>query len=308
VSEATENKIKQVKLLLEDALSLAKSGSYAHHIEAESLRSHLEELQVLSSLEDGTGGYEVLDFRFIADSFSAGSMPLATISKASNEIRRLIGHAALRFVHGGIDRKRVPAEVYSDLDLRLAGLLPGSSRLLVVAAANRDLLDDGMAKGAIERVFSVLNSESFGEEFIERTMDLGPLAAKRLREVLRIARVHNGASELTWSYRGTQLNTWFGDIDRVNSMTNALEMTEIEESTVQTLFGSIELLSKRERIHLREATGQLTKILFPMRMLSEVSELHLGQEVRLRCQVTATENPATEERTTYVELLEIESH
>ena len=83
-------------------------------------------------------------------------------------------------------RKRIPKDLYSDLDLRLAGLLPGSSRFIISAAANRDLFDDGLSKGAIERMFMVLSSMGQGTDFLSAVNILGPSSAKSLRELLKI--------------------------------------------------------------------------------------------------------------------------
>ncbi len=76
-------------------------------------------------------------------------------------------------------------------------------------------------------------------------------------------------------------------------VTSALELTEITEQEKITLEGKIELLSKRERIELRVDGDRLIKVLYPKSMLPFVSELHLGQEVIISCQVTETENPLT---------------
>ena len=81
-----------------------------------------------------------------------------------------------------------------ELDLRLAAVLPGSSRLVITSAAHRDLLDDGIAKSSLDRVFRVLESGGQGQEFLEAITDLGPSSARRLRDLLHL--IVSSAAEL----------------------------------------------------------------------------------------------------------------
>ncbi len=88
-------------------------------------------------------------------------------------------------------------------------------------------------------------------------------------------------------------------------ITSALEVTTVREQSRQVLRGVVELLSKRERLHLRQLDGDLVRILFPKRLLPQVSELHLDQEVSLVCQITETENELTGETAEHYELIEL---
>lgn len=305
MSKKSKEYLAKAKELLRASATQAKAGSFAYELQASSLKSHIDELETYESLENVGRAYELVDFRMIADEFRSGSVPLNVIAKAADEIRKMLGFAALRFIQGGINRKRVPDDLYKDLDLRLAGILPGSSRLLIAAAAHRDLFDDGVAKHAIDRVIGVLESNGTGDAFLESVVDLGPSSARSLREFLKILRAHSGALELTWTYAGQDVRHWNADQKTVANIATALEHTNLKEQSKQIFRGVIEMLSKRERIHLRATSGELLRILFPKRLLADVSELHLDQEVALLCQVTETENPLTNESAHHYELLEI---
>lgn len=307
MSNRTRNHLEKAKDLLKGAIQQAEAGSFAHQLEAISLRSHIDELETYEAIEAVGQSHELVDFRMIADKFQAGSVPLNILSKAAEEIRKMLGYAALRFTQGGIDRKRVPKELYEELDLRLAGVLPGSSRLLIAAAAHRDLFDDGIAKHAIQRIMEVLETGGKGTEFLDSVADLGPSSAKSLREFLRIIRSNSGALELTWSHAGSDVLRWSADAKAISDVTSALEHTVLKEQARQVLTGKIEMLSKRERIQLRANTGEVVRILFPKRLLPEVTELHLDQEVSLFCQVTVSENPLTNEFSHHYELIEVRS-
>lgn len=305
MSRKSKQFLDKAKELLVASREKADSGSFSHNLQALSLQSHIDDLETFESLEKIGQTYELVDFRMMADTFRSGSVPLNIVAKSADELRKMLGYAALRFIHGGISRKRVPADLYEDLDLRLAGILPGSSRLLVAIAAHRDLFDDGVAKHAIERIFGVLESNGRGGNFLEAVTDLGPSSARSLREFLKIIRAQSGALEVSWTFSGQNIHRWTADQKTVADIASALEVTTLKEQNSQIFTGVIELLSKRERIHLRANTGEILRILFPKRLLADVSELHLDQEVRLLCQVTETENPLTNETAHHYELLEI---
>ncbi|MGZ8239954.1 MAG: hypothetical protein ACXWTK_00385 [Methylobacter sp.] len=146
-----------------------------------------------------------------------------------------------------------------------------------------------------------------GEEFLSSVSVLGPPSAKSLRDFLKLIRSHSAEAEFTWKYSGDEVCTWNGSKDAIESVSSALEVTEIIEQEKVLLHGKIELLCKRERIELRVDEGKLIRILYPKSLLPMVSELHLEQEVTLYCQVTETENPLTNESSIFYELLEIKN-
>ena len=305
MSNSLSKRAATAKSLLELAQVKSDSGDFAYKLAARSLETHLDELSQIELTSQTSPAFEMLDFRIEARQLRTGSAPLELVARLSDEVRKTLGYAALRIMQGGIRRKRVPKDLYSDLDLRLVGLLPGSSRFIISAAANRDLFDDGLSKGAIERMFMVLSSMGQGTDFLSAVNLLGPSSAKSLRELLKVIRSHSAEAEFTWKYAGDEVKKWEGNREAIDSVTSALELTEIIEQEKITLKGVIELLSKRERIELRIEGDRLVRVLYPKSMLPFVSELHLGQEVEINCQVTETENPLTNESSIFYELIEI---
>ena len=282
-------------------------ASFASRLAAESMTAHVEDLRQQISLLDARPIIELVEMRLKAPGFEDGSIPLRLIAKVSEDFRQMIGYAALRLTRGGIDRKRVPDDLYDELDLRLAAVLPGSSRLVMTASACRDLLDDGLSKSAIGRFFRVLETRGAGETFLEAISDLGPSSAKRMRDLLHLIVASNAEVDLTWRYSGETVKTWQGTHQALSEVTHALDVTEINSREEAVLSGSVELLSKRERIHLRSDEGRTIRVLFPLSLLPRVSELHLDQHVRLRCSVTETLNPYTGETATFYELLQVDA-
>lgn len=305
MKDKIEKQIEKARILREDALERAEKGSFAHNLVATSLEDHMAELRQIQNTESSLNQFELIDFRLKSLALAKGTVPLELIAKAAENIRGMIGYAALRLMQGGIKKKRVPQHLYGSLNLRLAGILPGSSRIVVAANAERDLLDDGLAKQSLERIFSVLQSQGTGEEFLESVTTLGPAGAKKLRDLLRLISAQSAETEFTWKYSGEKVGYWNGTKDSIEKVASALEVTEIKEQENITLLGKIELLSKRERLHLRTHESRLIRILYPNRLLSIVTTLHLEQEVTLLVQVTETLNPLTSESSVFYELVDV---
>lgn len=305
MKKRVEEKLSEARALLHEAEAKAENGNIAYQLAALSMQSHVAELEQTVALEAVTPVHEVIDFRLFASSLSSGSAPLGFVATAADEIKSMIGHAALRLSQGGIRRKRVPKELYETLDLRLAGVLHGSSRLVVTSAAHRDLFDGGLAKESLDRIFKVLQTEGQGREFLEAITDLGPSSARRLRDFLELLKAYSAEIELTWKYAGNVVCVWKGKKASIDSVAASLAVTEVNEQDEIEVNGVIELLSKRERLHIRQQDGTVLRILFAKNLLAEVSLLHLDQKVSLLCQATETLNPLTNEVSVFYELIKI---
>ncbi len=81
------------------------------------------------------------------------------------------------------------------------------------------------------------------------------------------------------------------------------ELTQLLDEQI-VLNGTIELISKRERIDLRTFEGQVIRIIYPKKMLYQVTKLHIDQEVTLICQVTKTKNSFTNGSSLSYELID----
>lgn len=300
------SKLQEARALLEQKMAEA-GDSLAASLEVASMKAHVQQLELLAAIEATESRVESIEFRFSGKRFQGGSMPLGALASAANEIKKMLGYAALRSIQGGLDRRRVPKTLYEELDLRLAGLQPGSTRLAITASSERDLLDDGLAKRALERFFAVLHSGVAQEDFLESVLDFGPSSAKRLRELLNMARSNESGLDVTWTFGGDVVDSWAGSRESVERVASALGETEIEDRVLVTYTGIIELLSKNERVQLRTAEGKLIRILFPKRLLDQVSKLRLNQVASLKCEVVESLNRMTSERSTYAELVAVEA-
>lgn len=297
--------IKNVKQFIEESEQKALQGSFAYELQALSLANHLQELEQKELFQQISAKSEVLDFRLMAESMKTGAISLAMLSKISDCINRMLGHIADRIIRGQKAASRVPEAISNILNLQLCGLLPGSTRLLISANADRDLFEDGLAKNTILRIFNLLDTYGEGESFLESIMDFGAYGVRNLRNFLQIINSVSGSLELNWEHNGCAERSWKGTSSQITQLSSALDSMIIKEAIEETADGVIELLSKNERIHLRKENGELIKIYFSNTHLQDVEQLHLNQKVSLVCKSSETENPHTNEVYQYYELIEI---
>ena len=305
----TSRLLKQIEEASRQQLALNKSaqeeGGYAFKLASLSMQSHIEELSQAYAIEASSSIFEHVELRLIASQFSDGSASLDLIAKLSDSFRHMIGYAALRLTTGGITKKRIPKHLYQDLDLRMLALLPGSSRMVISANSNRDFFNDGIAKGSFERVFAVLLTNGEGDDFMEKATDLGPQSSIWLRKMLDVIIAESADFEIAWRFRGETICAWQANQHKLTRLSAALASTEVTTTENQLITGTIELLSKRERVHILSGDGDRFKILYPKDLLPAVAKLHLDQVVSLRCAVIEARNPLTDEITHSFELLEV---
>jgi hypothetical protein len=305
--------IKRLKTTLENAQSQRRKltdlggeqNSFAHRLAAQSITSHIEEIEQQIALLDTKPVMEQIEFRLISEDLNNGSIPLGFLSKTTNEIRQMIGFAALQILEGERATKRVSDFIYSMLDLRLVTVLKGSTRLLITAASDRDLFNESLSKNILERIFDVLETGGQGEQFMLSVVSLGTEGSRHLRSLLQIVKGNAAQLELSWRYSGDIVRKWNGNDQVLSEIVIALENTIPILQQEFSVSGVIDLLSKNERIHLISNEGTKIRILYPKKLLDQVATLHLDQYVTFRCLVTEMQNPSTKENSLSYELLEV---
>jgi len=279
--------------------------SFAGRLGIASFRHHVDELKRLANREQEAPFTEVLEVRVSGSRFSFGSAPLESLSEFTAEIRRIFGYTCLRIIEGS-QKKRVPSHIYSGLNLRLSALEAGSTKLIIAADSEKQLFEDSLAREASQRLMHVFGSEPDGPEFLESVTDIGPLAARRLKKLtFAMVEMDLGLS-IQWISRGTVSGGYSQNKNRLARLAQALNSTTFTEEVETSVQGIIELLSARSRIHLRSADGKLLRITYPQRLLSEISTLSIGQQIKARVLMSSVTYKLTGETETLFELIKVE--
>lgn len=249
-----------------------------------------------------------MDFRLTGFSLREGAVPVLLISEMANEIRNIVGYAALRLIQDGTSKQRIPKSLYEELDLRVSGVTPNleSVHLTIIGNSKRDLLDDSLVKNSLERIFSVLNTNG-GISFLDYIAELGSLSAKHIKKLLSLMQSYSIEVEFTWWFLGKKINFWKGNKENIEGLYSALEVTDVVEQDDLILIGKIGALNKRKRIILECEENGNVSIFYSKIMFSKISKFRLNDEVTLKCHLTKIENRITNEVSVTYELLEIKN-
>jgi hypothetical protein len=269
----------------------------------ESFKRHVEELRKIASREREKPFIEILDLRVSGSRFTFGTIPLEVLSDFAAELRRVFGYTCLRIVEGGLKRKRVSPDLYSTLNLRLPGLETGSSRLIIAADSNVELFSGSLASDAIDRIISVFAANEDHHNFLQAITEMGPLAARRLKQLISGMVALDVSLDITWISQGSILGEVSSNRNRLASLAQELNTTTVQESERTIEDGIVEMLSANRRLRIRRDDGVLLRISYPRKLLDEISGLRLGQRIRTEILQTVARYQYTGEQEVFLELV-----
>lgn len=279
--------------------------TFAGTLAAQSMRQHVAELQQQAALIDEKRSVELLEWRLLAPGFELGSIPLGALSNFARELREVLGHVAAISAFPGRTFTKVPADIHQRVDARLAATMPGSTRLIVTTASNRDLFDYGITREAIGRVVEMLQTNGDGDGFDTAAAALGPAGARHLRALVQQLAKDNGEVELTWRFAGGVAEQWRGDNAVLEKLKTSLSAVDIKPTEIRQVSGAIENLSIHERFDIRTDGGKAIRIRYAYSLSRSVNQLKLRQNVTLKCAVTDVVSMRGDRVRTAYELIEV---
>lgn len=274
-------------------------NNHAAQFFASSHTEHLAELQQELRLEQAKRQYEVFELRLMGNQVDNASIPLSLLAKIAEPISKLLAGASYRLRHQR-DAHIIPAEWVNMLDLRLAGISPGSSRMVMTGDVAPDLAGDSPLQDALEALFQVLSTRP--EDFVERLHAIGVRAGGKLAELLDVLEKEDVACELSWIAPSNHKHKWKAtraDMAHLRVMLEGVE--EPQESTVE-LTGEITLLAATGRIELL-SEGEKVKVTFNKRAPELISNFHIGQHVTIQALCTTYYDPIKDQNISKFALL-----
>lgn len=220
---------------------------------------------------------ELVDLRLLGPR-ADGSVALDWFISAMAPLSRAWKLAAYRLRHGFEAPKGVGDEISKELNLKIAGLAYGSTRILITGNAIPDLTGTSLLQATLEQTFRLLNSQT--DEFFDAVDAVGGKAAHQFGGFLKALDAAEFASELSWlSPKGR--HHWNGlpvEISRIRSLLDTLKDPEEYEEEVS---GRVASVTDTGRIDLRTEDGKFS-VRFPLDLTDEARQLTITSEVRLR--------------------------
>lgn len=301
-----EEQIKTISnFLAEDELRLKQTpDSFALRLVVRNKQQHLDTLRHELLLAQAERNNEVMELRLRAQHLERGDIPLRMLAKLAEPLHRLIAGAAYHIRHGRDANRGIPTEWTNELDLRLAGIGYGSTRLFITGKVSPDLAGDSALQDSLAAIFGLLNAGP--GEFYEATHRAGKTATSGLTEFLRELEREHSSAEFSWTSPTQERLTWQGSSDKIIALRASLEaFAEQAEITLERVSGTVTLLAVTGRIELISAeTGQKIKISYPKARQDWVAGISLHQQIFAQVEKTTWFDPAVDRSVSTYELVE----
>lgn len=297
--EILQDNIKKVKKFLEqDNKQLEKEPQNLFLLMSRrSNQFDLDQLYAKLKAEKEKRHVEVLDMRLIAPSLKHGTIPLGMLAKIADFFSVLIHASSNKLSTGRDSVGRIPRHIIEDIDLRLSGLASGSTRLVLTGKTNPDMFGRSVLEETLRNLYILLEEGEESSDFGDELGNLGQRGARNLQELFGLFLSKNIQLDLTWYDPTNRVNIWKGNYGRVQSIYNNLSNLTIEKPRTEIVSGVITLLSETGRISIREPAEinkpQTIYIRYTPNNFVEVSQLTLGQNVSIKCEVQTIVNSST---------------
>lgn len=218
---------------------------------------------------------QVIDFRFFG-ARADGSIPLDSFIKIFDPISRALKSSAHKILTGSDEGKTAPI-VGDYLNLKLAGISYGSTRVFISGSVAPDLTGSSLLQKTLEEFFILLNATN--ENFYESVDRIGGRSAKIFYEALSAIDSAGFGTEFSWqSPKGKQI--WKGTPDEVTRLRTLLD--GVQEPTVyeEELSGFVSKLFESGKIEIRIGDDRIP-IAYPLSLIEQVQRLTISSPAKL---------------------------
>jgi hypothetical protein len=295
--QQVKQRVVEVRALLHDREEALRQNpnDFGKELALSSLRSHLEDLNRQVILLEAQETRELINFRLIGNQVSDGTITLGLLAKLAGPLAEVLHASAYRLRYNDEDKPEARNHIQKLLDLRLAGLGEGSTRLYLTGNATPDLAGQSLLEDAMKQLFALLNADQEG--FFDALHAMGPRAARAAESLLKAMESEEVAAELSWTTPAQQSFVWEGRTDRITMLRSLLEQTEERQTEIVELRGIISLLSDTLRLEIREdGRTKPTKIRYRKEQASLIAGLTVSQRVVVEVEKTSFFNKS-EQRT-----------
>lgn len=223
----------------------------------------------------------LVDFRLIGPR-ADGSLPLEVFIKAMQPFVNACKYAAHKIRHGTEAAHRVSQDISNALNIKLAGLAPGSTHILMTGNASPDLTGESLFNETLKELFELLNSDN--TDFYGSIDAVGGKAAHHVSELMRSLNSAGLAAELSWNGPGG-MRRWKGRPDEIIRVRSLIEMVQDPSTFEEVVEGVVAGIRDTGRLHLRTDDG-LVSIRYPFKLTKEVQLLKISSPASLSVRTT----------------------
>lgn len=303
-----ESQIAKAQIALNNKRAAISDGNPFALASLDSFKAHIKELQSQLRAEKINREKEVLEFRIIGDCAQFGSLPLHLHGELSINLSTTL-YSLSKTLRSG-SKKYAIEQNQAEIDLRLANIASGSTKLILTLNINPDMFGWSLSQNTLIYWFSLLSSirEQNEDDIVEYSFLLGSGGIKSMKRLLLMSQKNHIEFDLKWNSHLDKFYSWTSsqsDIEKAILILSSI--TEEGQENIE-LHGKISMLDRTGKIAILDLqTGNTVKLNFSNSLLHEVEQLHINQIVRIQALKTIIKNQSANSLKNIFEVMEIES-
>ena len=283
---------------------LAKEpNDFSHQLSIDSLKAQIAGLEKQMMYEKAKRDKEVIEIR-LKGRTADGTIPLEVLAKLADGLSGTVLNASYFIQFGQKVKKIKVKEVHDIVNLRLAGISTGSTRLFVTANTAPDLFGRSLAEESLKHSFNLLQSES-ADELTESASKIGKESVRKLYKFITTITNAEMEVDLKWNSPTNENYNWDGN--KQTLLRVAQSLTNIQMSDPETIDFSGELIaiSLRGTFEIKLDDKRTIRGEFPNNLLEEIKTLTIGSNYAGKMEKQTIVNMATESEKVYYTLISI---
>lgn len=220
---------------------------------------------------------EIVKVRLIGKSAVRGTLPLDTLSLVTGSFSDTIQRISRYTVVGEKQTKKVEEEVSRRLDLRLASVASGSTRLFISGQTSPNLFGYSLLNTALDRTFDLLEAPA-PAALLDQVPAVGHHSIVALKRYLKGLHDCGLEAEMRWDTPGETFRSWYGDKRRLVALGNMLGRVATEAPVTLSFTGTVISLSLKGVVELADDQRGHLKAHYFDALLPAIQRVHVGQQ------------------------------
>jgi len=300
-----ESQINSIAKLLEQAESLLLSdpNNFSHQLSINSLKSQILELEHQLQFEKAKRDKEVIELRLIGKSAN-GTLPLEVLAKLADGFSGAIINSSLFIQFGKKKNKEKVTEINNIVNLRLAGISSGSTRLFITANSSPDLFGRSLSEESLNHTFNLLQSQS-PEELTQSASKIGKDGVKKLYKFVTAISNADLEIDLNWTSPTNEKFDWKGTKESLVTVAQSLNNLQISDPETVLFSGELIGISLRGTFEIKTDDKKTIKGNYPNELIAEAKTLTIGSHYSGQLEKKTIINSATESERIFYTLVSI---
>jgi hypothetical protein len=235
----------------------------------------------------------------LGETLDPGTIKLNLLGRVSKHFSSAVEHAA-RFVQRGTHRGPMPNDIINTMDLRLAVLAGGSTRLLVTGNTAPDLFGRSILEESLKEAFAILTAED-ADHLTEAVALIGSTGARAIKDLLHD--VANAGLPLTirWETPEEAELIFSGVPEQLYELAQSLDAFAEMPPVDVPIVGRIITVSLREPFEIESDDGEIYSAVVPGDLLVTMETVNVGKRATAMLHKNILHNRVTgAEKITYV--------